>query len=110
MVKFQVRNELLHRVSIWKIRRDVTSSTGVRRHILASTQSAKEAHDSSQDPPQELKKKGSAERNSLLDDPFSSQVTKSSEATDAKGGWGGDGSPVKNHTVVENSWDSIGYV
>ena len=82
----------------------MTSSTGVRRHILASTQSAKEVQDSSLDPPQELKKKQSS---SLLDDAFPFQ---DSETTNAKGRMRGDGIPEKNHTIVENSWDSIGYV
>mgnify|MGYP002804008139 FL=1 len=107
LINKEVRNELLHRFSIWKTRRDVTSSTGVRRHILASTQSAKEVQDFSLDPPQELKKKESVARSSLLDDAFPYQ---DSETTDAKGGMRGDGIPEKNHTIVENSWDSIGYV
>ncbi len=109
---FQVRNELSHRVSVWKTRRDVSSSSTARRHILMSTQSAKEVHDTSQDPPEELKKKP-AERSSLLDDVFPTEATKGSDTssnTGSKIGWDGDDGPGKDDMIVANSWDSIGYV
>ena len=77
-----------------------------------STQSAKGTQELSQNPPQELKKKY-PERNSLLDDAMPTETTKGSENTDnahPKGERNGRDSPVKNNTIVENSWDSVGYV
>ena len=77
-----------------------------------STQSAKGTQEVSHDPPQELKKKN-PERNSLLDDAMPTETTKGSENTDnahPNGKRDGRDSPVKNNTIVENSWDSVGYV
>ena len=77
-----------------------------------STQSAKGTQELSHDPPQDLKQKY-PERSSLLDDATPTETTKGSETTGnnhPKDERNGRDSPVKNNTIVENSWDSVGYV
>ncbi|XP_046844031.1 adhesion G protein-coupled receptor E3-like isoform X3 [Xenia sp. Carnegie-2017] len=69
LVNKDVRSELLRRLSIWKIRHDMSSSSTGRRNIFS--QSAKVVQDSCQD---EIKKPG--EKKFLLNDIVSTETSK----------------------------------